>query len=123
MCPVWCNDVLKAVSVVVYDGEVGGGMVVGVAGAGVGVGSIVGELGVVDGVGGHGVFLFLAVVFSLVSVFYHAQPLCVYMCGRAVLGCVAVGGGAGVRASPAGRLCCLFPAGLSVCAPRVRLFL
>lgn len=67
------DDVLVAASVVGYDGEVGGGTVQSVACAGVGVGGGVGELGVVDGgVGGHGVFLFLAGVLSLVSVFYHA---------------------------------------------------
>lgn len=66
------DDVLVAASVAPYDGEVGGGMVQSVACAGVGVGGVVGELGVVDGVGGHGVLLFLAGVFSLVPVFYHA---------------------------------------------------
>lgn len=40
-------------------------MVQSVACAGVGVGGVVGELGVVDGVGGHGVFLFLAGCFLL----------------------------------------------------------
>ena len=65
------DDVLVAASVVGCDGEVGGGTVQSVACAGVGVGG--GELGVVDGgVGGRGVFLFLAGVLSLVSVFYCA---------------------------------------------------
>lgn len=42
------------------------GVVESVAGAGVGVSVVGGVLGVVDGVVGHGAFLFLAVVFSLV---------------------------------------------------------
>lgn len=57
--PVCRNDVLVAVSVVGDDRQVGGGAAQGVAGTGVGVGGVVGELGVVDGVDGHGVFLFL----------------------------------------------------------------
>lgn len=59
------DDVLVAASVALYDGEVGGGMVQSVACAGVGVGGGACELGVVDGVGGHGVFLFLAWCFLL----------------------------------------------------------
>ena len=57
--PVCRNDVLVAVSVVGDDRQVGGGAAQGVAGTGVGVGGGVGELGVVDDVDGHGVFLFL----------------------------------------------------------------
>ena len=46
-------------------------MVQGVACVGVGVGGFVGELGVVDGAGGHGVSLSCG-VFYLAPVFYHA---------------------------------------------------
>lgn len=52
--PVGGDDALVAASVTVYDGEVGGGMVQSVACVGVGVGGGACELGVVDGVGGHG---------------------------------------------------------------------
>lgn len=43
------DDVLVAASVALYDGEVGGGVVQGVACVGVGVGCGACELGVVDG--------------------------------------------------------------------------
>ena len=64
------DDVLVAVSVALYDGEVGGGMVQSVACVGVGVGGGACELVVVNGAGGHGGSL-SCVVFSLASVFYH----------------------------------------------------
>ena len=66
-------------SVALCDGEVGGGVVRGVACVGVGVGGGACELGVVDGVGGHGVFSFLRGVFSCVCILSRV-PRCVSTC-------------------------------------------
>ena len=77
--PVGGDDVLVALSVALYDGEVGGGVVQGVACVGVGVGGGACELGVVDGVGGRGVFSFLRGVFSCAYVLSRVALLCLHV--------------------------------------------
>ena len=73
------DDVLVAASVALYDGEVGGGMVQSVACVGVGVGGGACELGVVNVVGGHGVFSFLRGVFSCACILSRVARLCLHV--------------------------------------------
>ena len=91
-------------------------MVQSVACAGVGVGGGACELGVVDGAGGHGVFLFLAGCFLLRLYSITRSPL---VSTRVETWCwgawlLVEVWGVWVWVSPAGRLCGLFSGGACV---------